>query len=150
MNKEFKEKFETFIAEFPDRKNMVLSTSYNDEVTSRMMSVIQIDGNFYFQTDIQSRKAQQIRHNKNVSLCMDNVQIDGVCEMIGTPAENLKFLELFSKYFNTAYNLYTKSENERLFVIKPVKIYKWVYQNNKPFTEFFDIKEHTFNRIAYL
>lgn len=150
MNKEVKEKFKQFITEFSDHRNMVLSTSCNDKVTSRMMSIIQIDGNFYFQADIKSRKVKQILHNKNVSLCIDNIQIDGECVLIGAPSENEKFCGLFSKYFNSAYNLYTGLDDEKLFVVKPVRIQKWVYENQKPYIEIFDLKDSTFKKIMYL
>lgn len=150
MNKEFKEKFEQFIAEFSDHRNMVLSTSYNDRVTSRMMSVIQLDGHFYFQADIESRKAKQILRNKNVSLCIDNIQIDGECVLIGVPSENKKFCALFSKHFSLAYKLYTGLENERLFAVKPVRIQKYVYENKKPYVEILDFKDSTHKKIMYL
>ncbi len=149
MNEEFKEKFEQFIAEYSDHKTMVLSTSYNDRVTSRMMSIIQLDGDFYFQADIMSRKAEQILYNKNVSLCIDNIQIDGHCEIVGIPLKNANFCKLFQKYFSSAYELYSRLENERLFAVKPVRIQKWVYENNKPYVEIFDFQDNTYTKTMY-
>lgn len=37
---EFEEKYNAFLAEFAKGKTMVLSSSENDKVTSRMMSVV--------------------------------------------------------------------------------------------------------------
>lgn len=48
----FNDKYNVFLAEFGQRRKMVLSTSENNKVSSRMMSVIQVNGKFYFQTDV--------------------------------------------------------------------------------------------------
>ena len=45
----FKEKFEAFLVEFNKGKTMVLSSSENNKVTSRMMSIVCIDGLFFFE-----------------------------------------------------------------------------------------------------
>ena len=66
-----------------ESKKMVLSTSVDNHVTSRMMSVIIIDGNFYFQTDRKSRKLEQIAENPKAALCVDNVQVEGECREVG-------------------------------------------------------------------
>ncbi len=47
----FKNTLNKFYNDFGTYKAMVLSTSLNDKVSSRMVSVIVIDGIFYFQTN---------------------------------------------------------------------------------------------------
>lgn len=42
----FENNYSEFLVEFGKGRKMVLSSSENDEVTSRMMSVVQIDGAF--------------------------------------------------------------------------------------------------------
>ena len=74
---------------------MVLSTSENDIVSSRMMSVILMDGTFYFQTDCTFRKYRQISSNRNVALCIDNIQIEGICEELGHRPDNEDFCRQF-------------------------------------------------------
>ncbi len=69
-------KVKEFFDGFGTGKKMVLSTSHNDIVTSRMMSIVLIEGVFYFQTDITFRKYEQIKNNPKVSLCIDNMQIE--------------------------------------------------------------------------
>ena len=59
----FDDKYNAFLIEFGHGRKMVLSTSENNRVSSRMMSIIQIDGHFYFQTDINMRKYRQIESN---------------------------------------------------------------------------------------
>lgn len=146
----FEEHYGYFIDNFPEHKNMVLSTSCKDKVTSRMMSIIRIGDKFYFQADCESRKAQQIKFNKNVSLWIDNIQIDGVCECVGSVGDNIVFCSLFSKHCNAAYQLYSFLDNEMLYVVTPVRIQRWVYENNQPFVEVFDCAERFYEKREYL
>ena len=46
----FNDKYNAFLTGFGQGRKMVLSTSENNKVSSRMMSVILINGEFYFQT----------------------------------------------------------------------------------------------------
>lgn len=145
----FNEKAREFMANFPEHKNMVLSTSYDDRVTSRMMSIIKIDKKFYFQADCNSRKAYQIKLNKNVSLCMDNIQIEGFCKCVGKVEDNSVFCSLFSKHCSTAYNLYSHLKNELLYEITPIRIQRWFYENNQPFVEVFDCAKCSYKKREY-
>ena len=49
-----------FYKELGESKKMVLSTSLNDVVTSRMMSIVVLNKKIYFQTDRTFRKYKQI------------------------------------------------------------------------------------------
>lgn len=70
---DFLDKIRLFFSDFGKGRKMVLSTSENNRVSSRMMSIIQIDRIFYFQTDIKMNKYHQIISNNNVALCIDNI-----------------------------------------------------------------------------
>lgn len=133
-----------------DHGNMVLSTSLHDRITSRMMSVIVKDQAFYFQTDRTFRKYGQLMRNPNAALCMDNIQIEGICEQIGAPKEQKLFCELFRKYFPSSYERYTNLEDERLFILRPVYIQRWIYEEGKPVTEIFDYEQERYVKEAYL
>ena len=52
----FQEKLSGFLSEFGRGRKMVLSTTENGRVSSRMMSVVRIGGEFYFQTELSMRK----------------------------------------------------------------------------------------------
>lgn len=82
---DFEKRYSAFLKEFGKCKKMVLSTSLNDKVTSRMMSIVQQNGIFYFQTDIHFRKYDQLVKNQNVALCIDNIQIEGIGKELGHP-----------------------------------------------------------------
>ena len=121
---QFKEKLEKLFMDIGSSRKMVLSTSYQDKVTSRMMSIIVLDGCFYFQTDRTFRKYEQMKKNPNVALCIDNFQIEGVCRELGHPSENPDFCEEYEKSFKNSYDRYTSHAQERLFVVKPCYIQK--------------------------
>lgn len=118
----FEEELRKFFADLGESKNMVLSTSADDKVTSRMMSMIIFDGCFYFQTDITFRKCSQILKNPNVALCSDNISVEGICTKIGKPYDNADFVRLFEQHYNWSYNKYSSIKNERLFKIEPTHI----------------------------
>lgn len=147
---EFDTELNKFFSEFGIAKKMVLSTSENDVVSSRMMSVVLIDGIFYFQTDITMRKYSQIMANPNVALCIDNIQIQGVCKEIGKPLENEAFASTFEKCYKGSYDAYSLLKNERLFAVKPVFIERWQYLNKLPFIETFDLNERSYKFLRYI
>lgn len=147
---EFSDKLDEFLSDFGKGRTMVLSTSENDVVSSRMMSVVQIEGVFYFQTDITFRKYRQLSANPNVALCIDNIQIEGICEEVGHPLQNALFCERFRECFKGSYDAYTALENERLFAVRPTHIERWLYRDGVPYIETLDIKERTYDIVQYI
>lgn len=131
-------------------RKIVLSTSCNDRVTSRMMSFIIFNNKFYCQTDKNFLKYQQIESNPNVALCLDNIQIEGIAKNIGKPLENQKFINLFKQYYKTSYEIYSFLENEILLEIKPTFIGVWTYKEFIPVREFYNLKTKEIKEEPYL
>ena len=145
----FKNTLNKFYNDFGTYKAMVLSTSLNDKVSSRTVSVIVIDGIFYFQTNKKLKKYNQIKENKNIALSADNISIEGVCYELGLPINNKKFCDLYKEPFFSAYSLYTKSEDEILLSVKPTSIQKWIYGNGNPFIERLDFDTMEYKKVQY-
>lgn len=145
----FREKFCEFLQEFGIGKSMVLSTSLDGRVTSRMMSVVQKDGVFYFQTDRTFRKYQQLIGNANAALCIDNIQIEGICEELGHPMEHPDFCEVFAQRFPKSYAHYSSLSNERLFRFQPKRIECWVYEGDQALVEVIDVENEKYTRTPY-
>lgn len=131
---------------------LVLSTSYKDRVSSRTMSFIVIDKKFYFQTDKTFLKFEQINNNPNVSLCINNIQIEGKAKILGHPFQetNKQFLELYKNAFLNSYNNYSSFDREVVISIEPIFITLWKYEENKPLRDFLDIKNKKAYREYYL
>ena len=145
----FSEKYSDLMDQFGISKKMVLSTAENNIVSSRMMSVIQINGKLYFQTDKTFRKYRQIVQNPNVSLCIDNIQIEGRCKEIGRPLENNEFLQKFQRCFPDSYKRYSLLEKEVLFEVTPTYIERWVYIDSVPFIEIYDVSNEEYRLDEY-
>lgn len=115
-----------------------------------MMSVIQVNGKFYFQTDVTMKKYHQLKFNKNVALCIDNIQIEGICEEIGRPLDNDFFSDIFQKCFKGSFDAYSSLENERLFAVKPLFIERWIYDGSIPYIESFNITNKQYSCKKYV
>lgn len=146
----FEKEISTFFEQLSEYKLMVLSTSLDNKVSSRMMSIVMFDGKFYFQTDKTLRKYEQLCGNEHVALCIDNIQIEGTCKELGSPSDVPKFCELFEKYYKGSYDSYSMLPDERVFEITPTFIEQWIYENGNPFVETFDFSTHSYERKAYV
>lgn len=135
MENQFELKLNQIYKQIGNHAKIVLATCYNNKVSARKMSFIIEDKYFYFQTDSTFRKYQDIKQNNYVALCIDNIQIEGLCEEIGHPLENIEFIRKFKKYFNSSFEAYSSLDFERLFIIKPIFIQRWSYVEDKPIIE---------------
>lgn len=145
----FNDKYNEFLSLFDKGKTMVLSTSVDGRVSSRMVSIVLIDGLFYFQTDKTLRKYDQIISNPNVALCSENIEIEGICSLVGYPLHNKKFSKAYKKSFLGSFNRYSSLSNERLFSIKPSFIERWIYIDGVPYIETFRIEEEEYRIEEY-
>lgn len=146
----FLSKYEAFLSDLGKGRIMVLSTSENNIVSSRMMSVVLINGIFYFQTDITFKKYRQLSNNHNVALCIDNIQIEGLCDEIGHPLQNALFCKQFQECFKGSYDAYSSLKNERLFAVKPTYVERWIYKEGVSFIETFDISKQSYKISKYI
>lgn len=145
----FETQWKTFWNEFGTGKKMVLSTSLNDKVTARMMSIVQKQGVLYFQTDRMFRKYHQLVENRNVALCIDNIQIEGTCKEIGHPLDNAIFSCLYKECFPSSFTNYSSLKNERLFEVIPLYIKRWIYRDGTPFEEIFEVQKQEYVFFEY-
>ncbi len=140
----FHEQAAALFEQLGDHRKMVLSTSADGRVTSRMMSILILSRAFYFQTDQSMRKFQQLQNNPNAALCFDNVQIEGTCTLLGRPLDHQDFLTRYRQAYSHSYSLYSGLANERLIRLTPDFIKRWIYIDGKPFEECFDFVAQTY------
>lgn len=150
MNLNFKKAYEKFWNEFGKYRKMVLSSSKNDFVTSRMMSIIVINEKFYFQTDKSFRKYEQLKANPNISLCIDNIQIEGKCYETCNPSDNISFSNVYKQYYPFSYNKYSLLKNECVFEVIPNFIERWQYIDDTAYIEIIDIENQTYSIKEYI
>jgi len=124
-------------------KTWVLSTSLNDEVTSRSMSIINENLIIYFQTNECYVKDNQMKHNPKVALCYSNISVEGIAEPIGNwlDEKNKDLLELYKKHHLGSFEYYGLLEGQIVYKITPKVIKVWKYVDKKPLREIAFIEE---------
>lgn len=147
----YKENKDLLFNKLGDHGVMCLATSQNDIVSARSMSVILYKQKFYFQTDANFKKYKQISENPNVALCMNNIQIQGVCVNLGHPllSENSFFADLFKQFYQSSFENYSALKDEFLFEVTPTIITIWDYEDNKPYRAFYDFVNETYHKEYY-
>ena len=147
----FTQKLNELFSKLGNHSIMCLATSFNDKVTARSMSIIIYNNKFYFQTDTNFQKFEQIKNNHNVALCCNNIQIEGVCTALGHPLldSNSFFSDLYKKYYESSFLKYSSLKDEILFEVIPSKISVWDYDDGKPYQEFFVIQDNTYQKVYY-
>lgn len=101
-------------------KEVVVSTSYKDHVTSRTVYCFYENESLYFITSKAYTKFKQIQKNLNIAACYANMQLEGIAEIVGHPKEiKMKIEDEETKNYIESYSKY---KNTVLIKIKPLKI----------------------------
>ena len=145
----YNQKFTEIYDQLQDHGKLVLATTDNNRVSARKLSFIIHDHCFYFQTDTAFRKYKDIQINNHVALCIDNIQIEGICKELCHPLENDMFTTLFQKYYPSSFKAYTSLPSERLFVIEPTFIQRWNYIDNVAMIEQLNLTQHIYTEEQY-
>ncbi|MBQ8968028.1 pyridoxamine 5'-phosphate oxidase family protein [Ruminococcus sp.] len=125
---------------------MVLSTCDDSLVTSRSMSVVVTDGKFYCQTNRNYLKCRQIEKNPNVSLCFGHFSIEGKCRILGRPYDVPLFMEALDSAYPDAVRRWSALPEECVLEISPGAIRAWIYENDIPYIESWDIFNKTYKK----
>ena len=107
MNNEFLEARINLLSQFDKNGNVVLSSSHNDFVTSRTVTVIPFNNALYF-TSIKrpgAVKMEQIEKNSNVAICVNSIQITGVASILGLVSddENAEVMAIYKEKLPESY-----------------------------------------------
>lgn len=145
----FKGKYARFWREFGSGRQMVLSTSSEGAVSSRMMSIVRSGEKLYFQTDRNSRKYSQLSACPRAALCIGNIQLEGRCRELGSPADHAGFCAAYRELYPASFERYTMLRDERLFVFEPVYAERWLYVGSEPHVEVFDVEAERYSLTPY-
>lgn len=130
-----------------DQTKLTLSTTDGEKVSSRFVSVVFNAEKFYFQTDLGFRKSRDIEKNKNVALCINNLQIEGIVtdcfSLYDEQAKDIK--ALYKKVHPNSYQAYSKLMDTRFFEITPLKAQLYSYEGKDAMQIFVDHRQ----KIAY-
>jgi uncharacterized pyridoxamine 5'-phosphate oxidase family protein len=147
----FEVELEKIFKKFGESKLVAVATCNQNIPTVRTMSVIFYNRKFYCQTGTDLMKYKQICENKNVALCFENIQIEGVANIMGKPIEYKEIMELYKKYYKSSFEKYSKLDKEILIEIVPLKIIRWDYDNDgKPYRIFVELEKRKVYKEMYL
>ena len=60
------------------------------------------------------------------------------------------FCDIFQECFRGSYDAYTSLKNERLFIVKPKYVERWIYKDGMPHIETFDIESQEYKLSRYV
>ena len=104
-------------------REIVLSTSSDDHVTSRTVYFFPEGLTVYFITSRAYTKYKQIVRNPKVALCRDTIQIEGRAEILGHPS-SVDF-KVVNKDIGEYISHYSKYKNTVMIKIIPLKITRY-------------------------
>lgn len=140
------------VSSLENNRNWVLSTSSNNIVSSRSMSIINIGLDIYFQTNECYLKHRQMKENSNVSLCFSNISIEGTVEAIGNwkDPENKDLMELYKTIHPNSFNAYGLLAGQIVYKVNPKIIKLWKYIDGNPIRQNLYISEMIAEQIRFM
>ena len=103
-----------------EMKEIVISTSFKDQVTSRTVYCFSDGESLFFITSKAYTKYKQIIKNPKVAVCKEKMQIEGIAEIIGHPSEFEMNIE--DEGTKNYISHYSRLKNTVLIKVKPKKI----------------------------
>lgn len=133
-------------------KIWVLSTSKDDLVTSRNMSLVNIGTDIYFQTHVNYVKHSQMLANCNVALCKDNCSIEGKAECIGNwnDVGDPEILKEYKRVHKDSYERYGRLEGQVVYRVSPRRVKFWEYRDGMPIRKEIRVSEKKAYELDYL
>ncbi|GHU62759.1 hypothetical protein FACS189418_4720 [Clostridia bacterium] len=122
MNEQVLAQKQQLLSQFEKGTNIVLSTSLDDYVTSRTVTVISFQDNLYFASVKRptALKFIQIEKNPNIALCTGSMKITGLAHIIGAVSaqENTELAALYKEKLPEAYAKYALPSDSVFIQIK--------------------------------
>nr|WP_040428987.1 pyridoxamine 5'-phosphate oxidase family protein [Acetivibrio cellulolyticus] len=114
---------------------IVLSTCLKDKVKSRMMCFVNDELVIYLLTGKRSNKCKQIEGNDNVSLCIDNIQIEGKAKIIGSPMDenNTEISKIFKSRHSAYYKRFAHFKVATFIEIRCEYLKQWKFENGRDY-----------------
>jgi general stress protein 26 len=137
----FEEKVDEFIGFLSQHTIWVLATGFQNDISARSMSIINVNSKIYFQTDMQFEKIKQLQENPQAALCCGNYQVKGCAKILGatTDAANRELMTHYQRVHPASYKNYSMRESSCLVEVEPEKVQIWDYINGEPYITNLDL-----------
>ena len=122
-----------------------MATTHNNLPSARTLNVVVFADKIYFQTDRRMTKAEEIKENPHVALCIGKYQIHGICTDIGHPLDckNGWFASEYKSLFPHAYEKYSFLKYETVYEVSPSKIFIWKSEESEQTIEIISLDKRT-------
>jgi general stress protein 26 len=113
------------VLEFLEPKHaIVLATSLEDRVTARTVSFANDGLAILFMSWAHHTKCVQMRGNPRVALCRDNVQIEGLAEILGSPQDerNERYADILGKKYPKSHERFADEPGMVIVKVVPTSI----------------------------
>jgi uncharacterized pyridoxamine 5'-phosphate oxidase family protein len=131
-------------------KLIYLATACEGRVKSRVVDYHNEGLTIGFITWTDSIKIQHMKRNPLVSLCIQNLQIEGKAKLLGHPGleENKEFTELYKERHPTPFNNFIQMENVSLVMVEPLLTIMMIYEENYFYLDHLDVVSNVAFRRA--
>ena len=116
-----------------DNRHMVLATSLHDCVTARTIDYVSSGLDIIFLSWDHHVKIAQIKGNAKVALCRDNVQVEGVAEILGNPFddENREYAELYREKLPVLFDVFAGKPGMVFVKVSPTLFKTFISGRNR-------------------
>lgn len=127
---------------------IVLATSYNDRVTARTVTYASKGLEIYFMSWGHHKKCVQMRGNPKVALVKDNVNIEGLAEILGNPLDdkNKEYAEIYRSKLPRDFEGFAHQAGMVMVKVTPTFIVSMERIDGRLYLEHLDLE----NKTAYL
>lgn len=147
----FSDEFEKALDTIAGKGIAVLATSADDRVSARAMSFVRVGNSLWFQTDDRFDKADHMRRNPNVALCLDNIQLEGTVVNHGHSSVpgNEEFVRHYAEKHPGSFKMYTAGAYNCIMEIEPRLITLWRYREGQSRRVVLDVERHMCSTVPY-
>ena len=135
---------------FNKNNDIVLATAYDRRVTARTITFANDGTILYFMSWEHNKKVNQIKQNSKVALCLKNLQIEGIADILGHPKEerNGEYLNLYSKKLSKRFAETFSNVKEMVLVrIKPIIVIRFKQIDNRFHLQTLNLNEEKANQM---
>jgi uncharacterized pyridoxamine 5'-phosphate oxidase family protein len=142
---DFESKKQEIVEFLANKHAIVLATSLDDRVTARTVSLASDGLEICFMSWDHHTKCVQMRGNPRVAMCRDNVQIEGVAEILGSPLEerNRKYAGILKEKYPREYRAFAHELGMVIVKVVPTLIATWSRADGQPCLEYLDLENQT-------
>lgn len=142
--------YDTIIEEIKEaltqNKDITLATSYDDRVTARTISFVNKELDIYFMSWEHNKKITQLSKNPKVALTLNNIQIEGVAEVLGSPSSFQEIGDIFrAKFSDRWFETFSKIEEMVLVRVEVKHIVRFENINHRFYLQRVDLE----NKVVY-